>query len=697
MDLRENQQPVVTLQNVLNPEIPGVALWTLSTFVRPVAPSTLWMHPDSRRDLLEDFVGPQTCNRITMNREMTTLASPFFDTAASELLVAFHVHPEEVPAGQYLLLYAPFGYTFLDRTFTPGNGFPMTSCIVYVREPQSNAAQWAYVVQILTRIRADQIVHFRVRVSTPRTPEDLGVWEADHSRSWRLLVANDANGLEPTSSNDNHFPGFGLQASFGAVSIVPEPNGVTPLKRVSVILSINPQSTLQSLLEDGSIHVRVIAPLGFDFDPNCLAVTPNPTFSLCDGNGRMAVLLVRGGVLAACPSSVRLSLTNAGTTPVSNSWALASFLDTPRGDIPTATDGGRQTSITEGYTIRRLMEATIGAANTQRDAVTTVLVWFLAARFLDVGGVLELHAPRSYELRCSPRVQYITLPAGSCQLNSGVVSSSGDHQHDYLALTLTLSNRLIYPNTAYEFGVSAANPSTAPEPSFWGLILRNTRGEVEDASMTVEGYRLTDFVFLVHALLASSTFPAVVNYVRIAFTFERELAAGIVGHLTIRAPSTTRVLCTRFEEITAGGSSVASLPLDPSQGVYGTHSCQLQNTITLHVSQSQPLLVGTHVLRIGVLNPGIRATRDFWAVELLPGEVRVATGGNATSDWRTVQAILQVTVKGFGVTSPFSGPTLLPIPVNAARRFSILGFASILLPALLWRAYCHRIVTSTGL
>ena len=308
------------------------------------------------------------------------------------------------------------------------------------------------MIQILSQIRPNQLIKFSVRVNTPRTPEDLATWETDHSNNWKMLTTIDQDGVTPSGSNDNLFPGFNLLASFGVVTIVPEPNGVMPRKRVTVAITVTPLTTLQSLIADGSIYVRVTAPLGFDFDLGCLAITPNPVFSSCTGTGRIAVLVVRNAKLDKGTSDFTLWVTNAGITPGNNLWTLESFMDLEMGLVAAMSGGARQMSVVLGYEIKELMQATIGA-NTQRSDTTTVFVWFLATQFLDVGGIIELHAPEHYQMRCKPQVQYITLPAGSCLLMRGVTSTSGDFFHHYLRLTLTLSDQLIYPNTAYEFGV----------------------------------------------------------------------------------------------------------------------------------------------------------------------------------------------------------------------------------------------------
>merc|ERR1719203_1763412 len=149
--------------------------------------------------------------------------------------------------------------------------------------------------------------------------------------------------------------------------------------------------------------------------------------------------------------------------------------------------------------------------------------------------------------------------------------------------------------------------------------------------------------------------------------FRKTLAPGIVGHITIVAPLTTKVLCQRFSDISGGGDALAMLPLDSDFGVYGTHTCQLQNTLTLHLLQTEPIEVGSHILRLGVLNPNVRAAKDYWAVELLPGTgdpsavvngstLAIPSGGSNATSWRTAEPMLQIQVSGFGVSTAFTGP-----------------------------------------
>eukprot|EP00439_Symbiodinium_sp_Y106_P022819 s5155_g2.t2 len=412
------------------------------------------------------------------------------------------------------------------------------------------------------------------------------------------------------------------------------------------------------------------APLGFDFAISCLAVSPSVVFDRCEGRGRSAVLLARDGELPAGAISVPLFVTNAARTPsasaeggVGNTWVLESFVDLQNTSAVLAApaDLARQRSQVPGYEIRDLLEATIGG-NTQRAVVTTIFVWFVASQFLDIGSAVELHAPPGYELRCNPRVQYISLPAGSCTLISGVTSTTGDVFHQYLSLALTLPGQQVYPNTAYEFGVAAVNPSTAATPNFWGLVLRKPGGEVADSIRTLPGYDLTDFQLDVQTPLPSSTRPAVVSFVRVALTFARELAPGRVAHISIVAPASTKVLCQRLRDLSGGGNSAEALPLDSSIGTYGTHTCQLQNSVTMHLLLSRPILAASYLIELGVLNPGIGAAKDFWTLELI----------EEVMEWRTAPAVLQIQVPGFGVFNPFAGVDIAAIANQAAVKAATL-------------------------
>lgn len=717
-ELREGLAYVFVLHDAVNPVKPGRALWTITTYKRPasvVDDEVDWLTVENRRDWSMNVVGPRTISRIEIDVETTVLADRFFDVDGTELQVGFRVYPTGISAGQYLILYAPYGFTFVDRTFKDGDGFPQVSGSVYVRgvRPGDVVDEWAgraYVIQTLSSIRINQLVKFAIRVNTPRTPDDMALWETDYASSWLLLAAAEADGQEPSASNDHLFPGFLLKASFGSVHVEPEPNGVTPRKNVVAVLTINPQSTLRSLKRSGdaSLHVRITAPIGFEFDPGCLAVTPNAVFLSCTGNGRIAILPARDAILPAGATATHLRVTNAGATASDNRWQLESFVDMPMEAVETTDVEPRQQSYAKGYRIRELIQATIGA-NTQRGAVTTVFVWFLATNFVDVGGSVELHAPQNYELRCAPRVQYISLPAGSCKLLKGTTSSSQDDYHHYLVLTLTLSSQLVFPNTAYEFGVSAVNPHVPSNPNFWGLVMRNARKEVLDATMTLNGYELQDFGLAVGSLLASSTLPTVVNFVRLTLTFQRTVPAGKVQHITVIAPPTTKVLCPQFMDISGGGSTTYMLPVDAGYGVYGTHSCQFQYSVTIHLLITEEIRAGSYVLRMGVLNPAVRAVRDYWSVRLIGPDITFSPGANATlpqiagaegpaasnatslisgssgiaaaaGDWRTSEPILRIEVRGFGVSSAFSGQKVAAIPVAS---FSLQSGGQLSLTAFL--------------
>jgi len=233
------------------------------------------------------------------------------------------------------------------------------------------------------------------------------------------------------------------------------------------------------------------------------------------------------------------------------------------------------------------------------------------------------------------------------------------------------------------------NPTTPSTPNYWGIVLRKSVLEVVDASRTLAGYDLTDYHLVVQNPLASSIYPAVVNQVKVALTFERQLAAGEIGHITIMAPSSTKVLCQRFKDTSGGGSSLAMLPLSTTIGKYGTHTCQLQYSITLHIEPTRPVLANTYLLELGVLNPSIRAAKDYWTIELLPvvdpAVATVASAANGTangseyaSSWRTAKALLSLQVAGFGVSYPFTGPELYPFEASGCKALSI-GVAALIL------------------
>jgi hypothetical protein len=138
-------------------------------------------------------------------------------------------------------------------------------------------------------------------------------------------------------------------------------------------------------------------------------------------------------------------------------------------------------------------------------------------------------------------------------------------------------------------------------------------------------------------------------------------------------------------------------------GAYGDHSCQYQNTMTLHMDVTQPILAGTYNLQIGVLNPRYRAVRDYWAVQLL-GPAGYAALGNSTngtqqntsvvssSAWRTATPLLSIEVPGFGISTAWSGETLAAIPTvvvsSAWHSVSKLAVLSSLLVVVIKSLFC---------
>lgn len=470
-------------------------------------------------------------------------------------------------------------------------------------------------------------------------------------------------------------------------------------------IRMSPLTTIKSTLPDGNVHVRMTAPSGFAFDADCLAEKPNPTFRSCTGMGRVAVLECFEGTFPAGTSQVALRLTNAAGSPSVNTWLLQSFRDISLGQVKAQQSGALQESVAESYVIRAMIEASVGA-NTQLGSTTTVYVWFRAPLFIDTGGAVEFHAPQDFLLSCSPRVEYIIFPPGSCEVRDRACLSDADlcntpilRQYIKLGLTSRHPDFLIYPDAVYQFAVSTMNPVIAPEQNFWGLAFRSLYGQVVDQTMTIPGYSLTNFSLFVQSIVPSTTAPSVVNTVRIALIFRKSLSPGVFQHLTVEAPITTKILCPQFKDMT-GGASFASimLPLDPHFGSYGGHSCRSQNTITLHFDITAEVKKGTYELEIGALNPGEAATMDYWAVLLLPltlsnnaslSQVHepvptntstesvnatatmtaasartVASGTSALPNWKVAQPLLRIRFRGFGIFGAFVLPTAAPVPVD---------------------------------
>merc|ERR1712187_666279 len=101
------------------------------------------------------------------------------------------------------------------------------------------------------------------------------------------------------------------------------------------------------------------------------------------------------------------------------------------------------------------------------------------------------------------------------------------------------------------------------------------------------------------------------------------------------------------------------------------------------MDESEPLEVGTRILRIGVLNPATRAEKDYWIVELLGDSVGSPHENGNESNWHTAQSLVQVQMSGFGISSAFTGPSIRAVlQVSTTRirstRWNLIVFCTLL-------------------
>eukprot|EP00439_Symbiodinium_sp_Y106_P039388 s2056_g4.t2 len=252
MALEQGRGYSLTLGSVANPSTPGTALWTLTSYVLAEDGSLDLADP---RDRSVNFAGPVTLNRLSIDPSSTSLTDPFFDIVNTELSLSFVAFPRVVTGGQFLVLSAPADFAFLEKSFSPGEGFPLISGQVAVVELEGSRP--SYAVQILSPILPSQAVKFSVRLRTPTAPEDLSLWATTHRSNLLLQTCRDSQCQDPTASNDDLFPGFEMKASFGTASITPQANGAAPQLDVTVTLRISPKATLASLIESGTVHLRI--------------------------------------------------------------------------------------------------------------------------------------------------------------------------------------------------------------------------------------------------------------------------------------------------------------------------------------------------------------------------------------------------------------------------------------------------------
>jgi hypothetical protein len=534
-------------------------------------------------------------------RSGTYLADPFFGLDHVALTFEFSVEPQHVPAAAFLVIMAPNGYTFVPRSFVEQAGFPETTGNVFI---EGNL----YVVQILNRILAGEVARCRVRVATPPLPPNIADFFRTVEQRWLLTFANNWRNPDTlVASSDYLTPPLPLKGSFGDVRVLPGNNGMVPGRAVNIEVYFDLLTKYVASVE-GKVFFRIQAPIGFLFEAGCFSEPNTVLFLKCTGAGAVALLELREQAVEPQIIRAPLAARNPSVAPADIQWTVSSLIDVTEEEARIGAFAQTvELSRVPGYEVRALVVAQVGALP-ERGSPTWLQVWFTAVRYVRVEGSVEVHAPLRYRLSCSPKVQFRSLPSGSCTTRQAV-QAGRTLANDVLAVRLTSGS--VEPNQAYEFAVAVRNPEEDHVDRTWGLVFLSSAGDVLDSNMHIAGYELYTYGLSI-SLQPTTSVPGVVNYIFLRLILHRAWEAGEVEVLRVISPPECTILCLQYQDVTEGGKTEALLPTTPQTDV----RCIADNMMELQIDPDVQVGPAVFRLRLGVINPSSPPLRDVWAIEL---------------------------------------------------------------------------------
>jgi len=478
----------------------------------------------------------------------------------------------------------------------------------------------------------DNVVRFSLRADTPATPGDLERWKLEANQAWLLKIddhtgnncgpdGDTVDGKLVRFSNDALFEGFQLKESLGQMRVAPRPYGNLPRQASQFSLEFETRSELRlsGAGTGGRLYLRLEAPLGIEFEPGCLAATPDPDFEFCAATDRLAVITIREASFATGEHKLVVRGVNAVRTPEWNWWTLETFVDVAFEAVQAGNfEDIRQRGRAVGFTLDQSLQATLRPGS-QEAGNTQLYLWLRPNVYVPPKGFVEIHAAQDYFIQCMPAMVYLAMHPGSCK---SFTASSGSEYTDYHAVIEFQVNEgfFLLPNVEYELSISARNPPSvaAGMETSWGVLLRDETRYVIEGNMEIPSYNLTSFGVMVLSLQASTAEPYARNQVRLILRFDKQLVLSGISEIRIKAPFgwDFRPLCNLYKDITDGCEDRCAYQL-PYAEDRGHHICPAANILLLLLDTSRVIEPGVFVLLLGVINPAAAPSQNIWSVSLL--------------------------------------------------------------------------------
>lgn len=590
------QSVSITINGIVNPSVPGRALWNLATYTTAQIPGRTTTTPAIA---LPPCGATGACGTFPFQwakRSESTNLDAYAVLGFLGILTGSYVNPiyfgstgatvsiELIPSSSFqtqvndiMVVTRPPGYVMMPGTLQTYKGLTVgqNGLDDFRRFGLDANNPENYYMILLAPLSTTSSVIFTLGASLPKVVEKQTNWVVS---VWRVLPILDVDGeildnsvvpypwlgrnLTQTGSNDGAFTGFLL---VGQVPFTVNPTLQTPGASITLTLTFAVPDGVQA---QSFVRVLLQAPQGYLFKDSCLAAG-STVFSKCTGYGSSGSLVSVRNTIIGTSIVVYVAVTNPGQTPTYNYWSLAVFRDDSTQYV--------RWSQTPGYEIIGMGVTFKG--NNQLGETSSGYFTFAPVRPAGTAAIFLIVIP-------PPNAGFKLFCTGISPLGFGKQPScqAGDVNGN---LQLYFSNASLVAFRQYTFGITILNPGGVPNSAtnYWGIQLQDGNQRTFDANLRIPALQLGAVPLRVIGLGWTSADRSMLATILIQLRVLHTIQGGDIGQFYIQAPDgimynqdlgTLRILPVPLPLQQAAPSSVSGnllwLNLDPlkniGQGVY---------------------------------------------------------------------------------------------------------------------------------
>eukprot|EP00927_Polykrikos_kofoidii_P054149 TRINITY_DN48622_c0_g1_i1.p1 TRINITY_DN48622_c0_g1~~TRINITY_DN48622_c0_g1_i1.p1 ORF type:complete len:3075 (+),score=329.05 TRINITY_DN48622_c0_g1_i1:114-9338(+) len=433
----------------------------------------------------------------------------------------------------------------------------------------------------------------------------------------------------PTAYANASLDGFRFVSNFGLkVTATRAP----PIAEVEISIALELGTARPSIL-------RLVAPLGFNFNANCIVPTgrntgivscePGPALA---GHQTAHLLCLTGGVNGTI-QDLRLRVTTPKSTPPVRSWLIDGVVEL----------GGQQLGWGQDLVGFEVMQMSDTSVTYSGSSVTTgqLVVNFKTSETIDRGGRIELLHPKEYTFKCTGKdLHVISLP--------GVLECRRQAMSVLLILNGTLSKG------AYAFALTVLTPDVTPPENYFSIVIQDSMGRVRDASMTRPGQTIYPRVTVAALpLLWTSSDAGQASTITVGFEVIHAIPRRTIGGICI-------VLPQHFaHSVERSGSIVDSNKDLPVFNKDKRVNFSMENELLLQLDPKKSIPEGNYSFQFPVVIPNRMPAFNVW--QLLLCLYRNTTGGESCAQPSSPDVLMKIPMAGFPIGAPPNDLANVPV------------------------------------